>query len=171
MWLFLATEVMMFGGFLGSYVIFRAANPEMAQDQAKLNQMLATINTLILIGSSLTMALAVSAAQERNARRLRGFLGLTILLGACFLVLKGFEYWAKFHHGIAPWSSIFFSCYFTLTGLHGVHVLGGLVLLSILAARAGRLSRGNHGAVESAGLYWHFVDVVWIFLFPTLYLL
>jgi cytochrome c oxidase subunit 3 len=171
MWLFLASEVMMFGGFLASYIIFRNSNPGMAADQVHLDRGLATINTLILIGSSFTMALAVEAAEQRQVRKLRGLLLLTVLLGASFLGIKGVEYAGKFHHGIASWTSLFFSCYFTLTGLHGVHVLAGLVLLTTLAARADRLVETRSGAVESAGLYWHFVDVVWIFLFPILYLL
>ncbi len=171
MWLFLASEVMMFGGFLASYIIFRTSTPSMVLDQAKLDRTLATINTLILIGSSFTMALAVEASERRQVRKLRGFLLLTIVLGLTFLGIKGLEYSAKFHHGIASWSSLFFSCYFTLTGLHGVHVLGGLVLMAVMAARAPRLVEARSAAVESAGLYWHFVDVVWIFLFPVLYLL
>jgi heme/copper-type cytochrome/quinol oxidase subunit 3 len=171
MWLFLASEVMMFGGFLASYIIFRTANPAMALDQAHLDRTLATVNTLILIGSSFTMALAVEAAEQRQVRKLRGFLLLTILLGVTFLGIKGVEYAGKFHHGIASWTSLFFSCYFTMTGLHGVHVIGGLVVMGILAARAERLVDAGSAAVESAGLYWHFVDVVWIFLFPILYLL
>ncbi len=171
MWLFLASEVMMFGGFLASYIIFRTSTPSMLQDQAKLDRTLATINTLVLIASSFTMALAVEAAEQRNARKLRGFLLLTILLGVTFLGIKGAEYAAKFHHGIGSWSSLFFSCYFTLTGLHGVHVVAGLVLMAVMLARAEKVVAAKSAAVESAGLYWHFVDVVWIFLFPILYLL
>ncbi len=172
MWLFLATEVMTFGGFLASYIVLRTANAaSMAADAGRLDVLLATINTVILIGSSLTMALGVAAAQAGDVRGARRFLLATIVLACGFLVLKGLEYGGKFHHGIGPWTSIFFSCYFTLTGLHGVHVLAGIVLLGVLAARAPALVAERSGAFESAGLYWHFVDVVWIFLFPLLYLL
>jgi cytochrome c oxidase subunit 3 len=171
MWLFLASEVMMFGGFLASYVLFRVATPSMAGDQAKLDRILAMVNTFVLIGSSLTMALAVKAGQEGSARGIRKHLGLTLLLGLGFLAIKGFEYSAKFHHGIYSTSSIFFTCYFALTGLHGVHVVGGMLAIAVMMLKADRFTPRNHGALESTGLYWHFVDVVWIFLFPMLYLM
>lgn len=171
LWLFLASEVMMFGGFLASYILLRTANPGMAADSARLDRLLACVNTIILIGSSLTMALAVAAAQRGDTRGLRLNIALTIAMGIAFLAIKGVEYGGKFHHGVYPWTSIFFSCYFTMTGLHGVHVLGGLVLLLMIWTRAGSLSQGRATFVEMSGLYWHFVDVVWIFLFPLLYLL
>jgi cytochrome c oxidase subunit III len=171
MWLFLASEVMMFGGFLASYLLFRVATPSMAEDQAKLDRILAMVNTFVLIGSSLTMALAVKAGEEGNARAIRKFLGLTLALACAFLAIKGIEYNAKFHHGIYSTSSIFFTCYFTLTGLHGVHVVGGMIAILVMFCRADAFKPGNYGALESTGLYWHFVDVVWIFLFPLLYLL
>jgi cytochrome c oxidase subunit 3 len=171
MWLFLASEVMMFGGFLASYILFRVATPSMAADQAKLDTTLAMLNTFVLIGSSLTMALAVQAGGEGDASRVRRFLGITLLLALAFLVIKSFEYGAKFSHGITSMSSIFFTCYFTLTGLHAVHVIGGMIALAVMFVRAGSFTPENHGALESAGLYWHFVDVVWIFLFPMLYLM
>jgi cytochrome c oxidase subunit 3 len=171
MWLFLASEVMMFGGFLASYVLFRVATPSMAEDQAKLDRILAMVNTFVLIGSSLTMALAVKAGEEGRPGEIRKYLGLTLLLALGFLVIKGFEYSAKFRHGITSTSSIFFTCYFALTGLHGVHVLGGMLAIAIMVPKADRFTPRNYGALESTGLYWHFVDVVWIFLFPMLYLL
>ncbi len=171
MWLFLASEVMMFGGFLASYILFRVATPSMAADQAKLDDILAMVNTFVLIGSSLTMALAVKAGEEGDAGRIRKFLGLTLLLSCAFLGIKGYEYAAKFHHGIYSSTSIFFTCYFTLTGLHGVHVVGGMLAIAIMMAKADSFTPGNYGALESTGLYWHFVDIVWIFLFPMLYLM
>lgn len=171
MWLFLASEVMMFAGFIAAYVVLRSANPGMVADAATLNRTLATVNTFILITSSLTMALGVASIRSGDVDRLRLFLLLTVLLGASFLVIKAFEYGAKFAHGIYSWTSIFFTCYFTMTGLHGLHVLGGIVLLGILAVGSRRFSTDHHTPVELVGLYWHFVDVVWIFLFPMLYLL
>ncbi|MBI2930979.1 MAG: cytochrome c oxidase subunit 3 [Planctomycetes bacterium] len=170
MWLFLSTEVMMFAGFIAAYIVLRAANPSMTADAAKLDRTLALVNTLVLITSSLLMALAVNAIREGHAGRMRLFLAGTVLLGFAFLAVKSFEYVAKFSHGITSRTSIFFSCYFTMTGLHGLHVVGGIVTMLILLALSRRFNAQRYVAVENAGLYWHFVDIVWIFLFPMLYL-
>jgi heme/copper-type cytochrome/quinol oxidase subunit 3 len=173
MWMFLGSEVMFFTGFLAAYVALRmAAAPGVIKPQA-LNWALAAFNTAVLITSSLTMALGVNSVQRGDIRSLRKFLLLTALLGATFLVVKGFEYGAKFSHGIYPSTDIFYGTYFVLTGFHGLHVLGGVIALSVTWVLAGRrrFSSQWYAPVENVGLYWHFVDVVWIFLFPVLYLL
>ena len=239
---------MFFIAILGTYIILRSGSPELFAKQAEvLSKALAGVNTVVLIGSSLTMALAVDASQKGNAKRAALFLAITVACAFGFMIIKGFEYTAKFHHytmtvvdpssptgvwvydghahqdgdhwvlpkGIArmplpstpafdihlvsesdveekkdllqqevkveasrvtnhinygPWKSIFFACYFTLTGVHGIHVLGGMVPLSILLIQAlrGKLFPAQ---TEYTGLYWHFVDLVWIFLFPLMYLI
>jgi len=175
MWMFLASEVMFFTGFLAAYVALRmAAAPGVIKPEA-LDWKIATFNTIVLITSSLTMALGVNAVQGGDIRGLKRNLLFTILLGVTFLVVKGFEYGAKFSHDppILPSTDIFYGTYFVLTGFHGLHVLGGIVALSLtwLYAARGRFSTRWYAPVENVGLYWHFVDVVWIFLFPVLYLL
>lgn len=173
MWLFLASEVMFFAGLLSAYIVLRAAHPAWPGAGGHLSVPIGTANTLILICSSMTMALSVGAAAQRDAGRARLFLILTILLGLTFLGVKAFEYDAKFHHGIGPSTNIFWSCYFALTGLHGLHVLIGAVANGWVLAQTGRprfWTEQSH-LVEVSGLYWHFVDVVWIFLFPLVYLL
>ncbi len=171
MWIFLASEVMFFTGLLGSYVILRFNNPAVFHEDAKhLNWILAAANTLILIGSSYTMALAVLNAQKKNWKTSSRFLLITMLMGATFLVVKAFEYTGKIQHGILPKTSIFFACYFVLTGCHALHILAGLIPMGITWRRAAA-GRTTGAGVELLGLYWHFVDLVWIFLFPLLYLL
>jgi cytochrome c oxidase subunit 3 len=186
MWLFLVTEVMFFGGVFTAYVAYRFAFPEaFGHASNHLNLLLGGINTVVLIGSSLTMALAVHGAQVSDNRLLtRGLLG-TIGLGALFLVIKAYEYAHKFHEGLVPGPSftypggdapnaeLFFSLYFAMTGLHAAHMVIGIAILFVLLARAraGAYGRSYHTPVEMTGLYWHFVDIVWIFLFPLLYLI
>ena len=173
MWVFLASEVMFFAGLLSAYIVLRMAHPAWPGPGGHLSVPIGTANTLILIGSSMTMALGVGAAARREPGRLRLFLLATMLLGCAFLGIKFFEYEAKFHHGIGPSTNIFWSCYFTLTGLHGLHVaIGVLVNLWVLAHTWGpRFWTEKRHVVELSGLYWHFVDIVWIFLFPLVYLL
>lgn len=171
MWLFLASEVMFFAGLLGSYLVLRFSHPDQFSEEAThLNWPLATFNTVVLIGSSLTMALAVSAAQAGQASRTARFLGFTFVLGVVFLIVKGIEYNSKIHHGIVPSTSLFYASYFTMTGCHALHLIGGLVPVTVVGLRAMR-GRVDGGKVELVGLYWHFVDLVWIFLFPLLYLI
>ena len=170
-WLFLASEMMFFTGMLGSFIVLRFAQPQIFHDEAmKLNWPLAALNTIILISSSLTMAYAVRCAQENKQPAAAKYLLTTFLLGSLFLVIKSIEYAMKIEHGILPKTSLFFGAYFTLTGCHALHIIGGLIpiLNEWRWARQGKLS--GEGA-ELMGLYWHFVDLVWIFLFPLLYLL
>jgi cytochrome c oxidase subunit 3 len=185
MWLFLATEVLFFGGLFAAYLIYRVWYPETFGEASRtLDITLGTVNTLVLIVSSLTMALAVHASAVNHRRALVLFLVLTMILGAIFLGIKAVEYYDKFTHHHIPGASfqfhegdpyhaqLFFSLYFALTGLHASHMVIGLGLLSVLLFMSwrGRFSSTWHTPVEMIGLYWHFVDIVWIFLFPLLYL-
>ena len=186
MWLFLVTEVMFFGGLFMAYLVYRTAYPEAwVAASHHLNVPLGWLNTSVLICSSLTMVLAVRSAQvgSRNGQIIN--LILTILLGSTFLVVKYFEYKAKFVHHLVPGphfgpepplpfgSQIFFSLYFIMTGIHAAHmVVGiGLMLVMLVFAFKNRFTPDYYGPIEVSGLYWHFVDIVWIFLFPLLYLL
>ncbi|KRT66757.1 MAG: cytochrome c oxidase subunit III, cytochrome c oxidase subunit III [Candidatus Dadabacteria bacterium CSP1-2] len=174
MWLFIATELLLFGGLFAAYTIFRAKFPEMfAEQHLELNKTLGALNTAVLILSSLTMALGVTSIQRGKPKRLALFLLLTILLGLAFGVNKYFEYSAKFHHHIYPGTSIFFSLYFTMTGLHMLHVFAGMALLTtmLVLTLRGRFSDKYYTPVEVSGLYWHLVDLIWIYLFPLLYLI
>jgi cytochrome c oxidase subunit 3 len=185
MWLFLATEVLFFGGMFLGYTIYRITYPEaFARASNHLDIVLGTVNTTVLICSSFTMALAVRAAQLGARRPVIIFLALTIVLGAAFLGIKFTEYYAKFVEHLVPGSGfdfeaslaaaaeIFFSFYFAMTGMHALHMIIGLGLLSAMIVKAarGRFSASYYTPVEVIGLYWHFVDIVWIFLFPLLYL-
>ena len=185
MWLFLATEVMFFGGLLMAYLLYRVWYPQAwSEGSLELDIVLGGINTVVLIGSSLTMALAVRAAQTGQQRATVVFLLLTMALGLTFLVIKFFEYKHKFELGHvpgpnfhfeganAPQVEIFLSLYFALTGLHALHMVIGFGIMTVILVMAlrRRFSPEWYTPVELAGLYWHFVDIVWIFLFPLLYL-
>ncbi|MGA9362835.1 MAG: heme-copper oxidase subunit III [Bacteroidota bacterium] len=174
-WLFLASEVMLFGALFSSYILLRIGAPQWPHGREILNVPLATLNTAILIASSVTMVLSWASLMMKRFDRFRLFMSLTILLGLTFLVIKGFEYGTKFEHGLFPSQSTFLAVYFTLTGLHGLHVIGGIIVNSYHLASGSKMWKDEPerftNRVEVAGLYWHFVDLVWIFLFPTLYLL
>ena len=185
MWLFLVTEIMFFGGLFLAYLTYRVWYPEAwSIGSLELDIVLGGVNTVVLIGSSLTMALAVRAAQTGFPRATVNWLLLTMVLGLTFLVIKGFEYAHKFHEHHVPGPDfqfegpharqveIFLSLYFAMTGLHALHMVIGFGLLSVIAwmAYRRRFSPQWYTPVEMAGLYWHFVDIVWIFLFPLLYL-
>ena len=186
MWTFLITEVMFFGGMFLGYMIYRASYPqEFAHASNHMDIILGTINTAVLIASSLTVVLSVHAAHESKQKALLGFLALTILLGLVFLGIKFTEYYHKYEEHLVPGvnfqydgkspgrAAIFFSFYFAMTGMHAFHmVIGiGIFLVLIFAAWRGRYSKDYFTPVEMAGLYWHFVDIIWIFLFPLFYLL
>jgi cytochrome c oxidase subunit III len=185
MWLFLVTEVMFFGGLLMAYLLYRVWYPvAWSEGSLELDIVLGGVNTVVLILSSLTMALAVRAAQTDQQRATVVFLILTMALGLTFLVIKFFEYKHKFDTGhvpgpnfhfegpLAPQVEIFLSLYFALTGLHALHMVIGFGIMSVILwmTLKGRFSHQWYTPVELAGLYWHFVDIVWIFLFPLLYL-
>ncbi|WP_298271829.1 cytochrome c oxidase subunit 3 family protein [Geobacter sp.] len=172
-WCFLATEVLLFGGLFTAYTVFRLRYPDLFHaEHLKLNRLLGGTNTVILITSSLTMALAVAAARQGRKKRLQIFLLCTILLAASFLGVKYLEWSDDFARHLYPGTNLFFSLYFTMAGLHALHVIAGMGVLTTLLvmARRGKLGRSRHTPVEIGGLYWHFVDLVWIYLFPLLYL-
>jgi len=186
MWLFVAQEILFFGGLFTVYTVYRYAYPgPFAHASHHLDVWLGGINTAVLIASSLTMALAVHAAQVGRRNGQVGYLLLTILLGAVFLVIKTIEYHHKFHESHVPGANfrypgaeakpaeIFFSLYFAMTGLHALHMVIGIAILAVLVVMAlrGRFGASYYSPVEVTGLYWHFVDIVWIFLFPLLYLI
>jgi cytochrome c oxidase subunit 3 len=186
MWVFLVTEIMFFGGLFTGYAVYRATYPEaFIEGSQHLDILLGGINTAVLIGSSLTMALAVHSAHIGTRQAVVGFLLLTVLLGLVFLGIKTVEYAHKFAEHLVPGRGfayagsqdphvqLFFAFYFSLTGMHAVHMIIGIGLLGVLAwqARRGRFSAAYFTPVELTGLYWHFVDLVWIFLFPLLYLI
>jgi cytochrome c oxidase subunit 3 len=189
MWTFLVTEVMFFGGLFLCYSIYRFLYPEaFVAASRELDVSLGFMNTLVLIGSSLTMALAVHASAVGRRRATVAWLLGTVLLGSVFLGVKVVEYEHKFEHHLVPGESfrpdrippelhrgaqIYYSLYFGMTGLHATHMVLGIPVLLILAwlAHRGYFSRQYYTPVEMFGLYWHFVDIVWIFLFPLLYLI
>ncbi|HTK82517.1 MAG TPA: cytochrome c oxidase subunit 3 family protein [Bacteroidota bacterium] len=186
MWGFLVTEIMFFGGLFACYATYRSMYPEAFGEASKeLNIVLGTVNTAVLICSSLTMVLAVQFAQQGKRKQLITFLVLTIVLGTAFLCIKGFEYAHKFQEHLFPGSSfayagphpqqaqIFFSLYFIMTGLHALHMIIGIgvLIVLIIQARKGTYTSEYYSPVDVSGLYWHFVDIVWIFLFPLLYLI
>ena len=172
MWVFLASEVMFFTGLIGAYLVLRMGYPAWPGHEGHLSVPIGTVNTLLLICSSTTIVLALAASARGALPAVRGWLFATVLLGCGFLVIKGFEYAAKFSHHILPSTNVFWSVYFTLTGFHALHVLGGIVFnLCVLRDTASAVRWAVFGhRLELAGLYWHFVDIVWIFLFPMLYL-
>jgi heme/copper-type cytochrome/quinol oxidase subunit 3 len=174
-WLFLASEVMLFGALFASYVMLRVGAPDWPPGSKYLNIPLATLNTVILISSSVTMVLAWASLVKNQFSRFRLFMGITILCGLGFLVVKYFEYSSKFHHGYFPATNTFLAIYFTLTGLHGLHVIGGMAVNAYLWGPGAKLWKTEPAhftnRVENSGLFWHLVDLVWIFLFPILYLL
>jgi heme/copper-type cytochrome/quinol oxidase subunit 3 len=168
-WWFLASEIMVFGGLIASFIVFRLGGPGWAEAAHHLSIPLATLNTLVLLTSSYTVVRAFVAAERGDARALSMNLGLTILGGLVFLGIKAVEYATEIRAGFTPGAGIFWSFYYTMTGLHALHVLGGIVLNGVILASE-RVGPRHPHRVELAGLYWHFVDVVWIFLFPLLYL-
>lgn len=174
-WLFLASEVMLFGALFSSYILLRVSAVEWPHGYEELSVPLATFNTVVLISSSVTMVMAWAQLKLQNIGRARMYLWSTVTLALVFLVVKGFEYGEHLLHGEFPSESTFLAIYFTLTGLHGLHVVGGIIVNSYLAGPGAGMWKTEPerytNRVEVSGLYWHFVDLVWIFLFPALYLL
>jgi cytochrome c oxidase subunit 3 len=185
MWVFLATEILFFGGLFAAYLVYRNWYPTaFTAGSRELLVWAGTTNTAVLITSSLTMAIAVHAAQTGQLRTLLRFLFITMALGCAFLGIKAFEYYAEFlaHHIPGPnfqfdtsefrHAQLFFSLYFVMTGLHALHMIVGLGVMSVMAWWVHRriITDDYYSPIEISGLYWHFVDIVWIFLFPLLYL-
>ena len=186
MWLFLVTEVLFFGGLFLVYSVYRGWYPAaFATSSHELIVWAGTLNTVVLITSSLTMALAVHAAQTGERRLLMMLLVATMALGCVFLGIKAFEYYTEFTEGHLPGpgfrfepehfqhAQIFFSLYFLMTGLHALHMIIGLGIMSVMWwwSYRGIITAEYYAPIEVSGLYWHFVDIVWIFLFPLLYLI
>jgi cytochrome c oxidase subunit 3 len=184
MWLFLFTELILFGGMFLLYSVYRFQYADAFHLAAKeLNTIMGAFNTAVLLTSSLTMALSIVAIQ-RDQKTLSMFLQMiTIFLALFFLVNKYFEWTAKFHHGIYPGSEellskdsgeiLFFGLYYVMTGLHGIHVIVGMVLIAVMTrmTRKDIITKDSYVRLENAGLYWHLVDIIWIFLFPLFYLI
>jgi cytochrome c oxidase subunit 3 len=196
MWLFLATEVMFFGGLLAAFAVYRTTSPlAVALASRHLNVPLGCLNTVVLLGSSLTMALAVRASRLRAHQPLLLWLGLTMALGMAFLGIKAVEYTEEYHEKLIPgWNfqvpehdrsdveqkalnprkmELFFVLYFFMTGLHGIHLIIGIALVGLMAYLSWRrwFSGGGATQIEVTGLYWHFIDIIWVFLYPLLYLI
>ncbi len=175
-WLFLASEVMLFGALFSALILLRVGADHWPHgvDQG-LSIPLATLNTFVLITSSVTMVMSWASLKMNQFGKFQLYLAATIVLAFVFLVVKYFEYTAKFHHGHYPRTNMFFATYFTMTGLHGLHVIGGIIVNAYLLLTGKRALKKDPdrlaNRVEFSGLYWHFVDLVWIFLFPILYLL
>ena len=173
-WAFLASEIMLFGGLISAYVILRSGSSHLAiPPRALMGVPLATFNTFALITSSVTMVLALAAIKENDIPKFARYIGATIGGGCIFLIVKAYEYHHKWEEGITISSNLFGSFYYTLTGLHVLHVTGGILLMIFILVTGlrGAYSPESHERVEAAGLYWHFVDLVWVILFPILYLL
>jgi heme/copper-type cytochrome/quinol oxidase subunit 3 len=174
-WLFLASEVMLFGALFASYILLRVGAVEWPHGAHYLNIPLATVNTIVLISSSVTMVMAWASLKRDQFSKFRLYMGATVLFGAAFLVVKYFEYSEKFHHGYFPKTNTFLAIYFTMTALHMLHVIGGMAVNSYFWGPGAKMWKTNKeqftNRVENSGLFWHFVDLVWIFLFPVLYLL
>jgi heme/copper-type cytochrome/quinol oxidase subunit 3 len=172
MWVFLCSEVMFFTGLIGSYIVLRFATPLWPVPGTVLNIPLTAFNTFILICSSVTMVQALAAVQRGDLRKTKLFLCLTVLGGAFFLSIQAIEYWKLLHEGFNPHVSLFGSIFFTTTGFHGFHVLCGVICMAFVTGKAllGRYTQASHLGIETIGLYWHFVDLVWIVLFTIIYL-
>jgi cytochrome c oxidase subunit 3 len=185
-WLFLVTEILLFGGLFCAFAVFRSWYlPAFVEAHHHLDKVMGGTNTIVLITSSLTMALGVRAAQTNNRKLTVAMLAVTLLCAAGFLVIKYFEYKHKFHDGLLPGKyftypeakykeeGVFFAVYFMMTGIHGFHVVVGMGLITWIMIRAakGEFSSRYYAPVEGVGLYWHLVDLVWIYLFPLLYLI
>jgi cytochrome c oxidase subunit 3 len=183
MWVFLLTEMVLFGGLFIAYSYMRHRYPaEFHQGGAELNVTMGVINTVVLFTSSLTIVLSLRYVEQGRRSRAAALLGVTMSLGAVFLVIKGFEWAAKFQHGLYPSAQhlgtlpqgeqVFFGLYFTMTGLHAVHLLAGMVVLGWIGRKVagGRIPRDRLSLLENGALYWHLVDVIWIFLLPLFYL-
>ena len=173
-WLFLSSEVMLFGALFSSYIILRIGSANWPVGASILNVPLGAVNTLILISSSVSMIMAWVSLRTKNFPGFKRNLGITILLTLAFLSIKAYEYSVKFHHELFPSTNNFMGIYFTLTGLHALHIIGGLIVNAYNFGPGSKMWQTDPerftNRIEVSGLYWHFVDLVWLFLFPVLYL-
>ena len=174
-WLFLASEVMLFGGLFSAYILLRTGDPFFMNNQHHLSVPMAALNTAILITSSVTMVMAWVSLKLDDLKKYKMYMMITLLCSFAFLIVKYFEYSSKFEHHLYPSVDNFLGTYFTLTGLHGLHIVGGMAVMIYLVGPGIKMWDTNKerytNRAEVIGLYWHFVDLVWIFLFPALYLL
>ena len=183
MWLFLYSEIILFGGLFVLYAAYFYKYPEFfAEGGKELNRVIGAVNTVVLLVSSFTVAASITAIQRKAKKKAIGLLIFSILCGVVFLVNKYFEWGTKFHHDIYPNSetlvsgevglNIFFGLYYVITGLHGLHVIIGMILLtiSLVLVMAGKVTESKYSMLENSGLYWHLVDLIWIFVFPLFYL-
>ncbi len=176
LWLFLASEVMLFGALFSAYILLRTHGDFPSHEETTLNYKIGALNTFLLITSSVTMVMAWASFKLNEPSKGKLYLWLTVFLSVAFLVIKiKFEYLHKIHHGITPDTSTFYAIYYCMTGLHGLHILGGVIVMLYFLLPGFGLWRKNPeqftNRIECTGLYWHFVDLVWIFLFPVFYLL
>jgi heme/copper-type cytochrome/quinol oxidase subunit 3 len=167
-WWVVASEIVIFGGILGSYVMFRLSHDSWAEQAAVTNTLAGAFNTFVLLTSSLTAVLAHQAAERGDGPRAARLLHFTVLGGLTFLIVKAFEWTYEISHGYTIGSNLFWSFYYVAAGLHGLHVIVGMIIM-LFVARTAKRNEELH-RVENIGIYWHFVDLVWIFLFPLLYI-
>ena len=167
-WWLIASEIVIFGGLLASYIMHRLAHDAWSEQSAHTNTWIGAFNTLVLLSSSLSAVLGHKAADEGDGKKAAKMLYFTMLGGVTFLIVKAFEWTSEIQHGYTITSNTFWSFYYTAAGLHALHVLAGVIVMGIVAAAAKKNEELHR--VELIGLYWHFVDVVWIFLFPLLYI-
>ncbi len=168
-WWVVASEIVIFGGLIAAYLLNRFLHGSWTQSAAHTNTFIGAANTFWLLTSSYFVVLAHAAAEKRDAKTARKYIWLTIALGACFMGFKSYEYITEISHGFTIHTSNFWTFYYTATGLHGFHVLCGMVIMAIVAEKDIKNEQNWH-RVENIGIYWHFVDIVWIFLFPLLYI-
>lgn len=184
MWLFIFTELLLFGGLFIVYAVYRSQYPDDFHIAAsQLNTFIGTINTIVLLVSSMTVAMSITAIQKGNKKLAMSLIAITIIFALVFMVNKYFEWGAKVHHGIYPGSELmltlkrgellFFSLYYFMTGLHALHIIVGLIILTVVYVKVknNKINNSDYVLLENGGLYWHLVDLIWIFLFPLLYLI
>ena len=167
-WWLIGSEIVIFGGLLGSYIMYRLLHDQWSVEAANTSVVAGSINTFILLTSSLSIVLAHKAAEENQTLKAFALIWATILGGGCFLIVKSIEWTMEITHGFTMFKSLFWAFYYTAAGLHALHVIGGMVIMAIISIDV--LQKKNLHRVELIGNYWHFVDIVWIFLFPLLYI-